>query len=72
MRWFQVLERKALEQWEKYTTSDIVEILRVLVDIKYDRIDANFLTMVSEWFAVNLNQVGLVVSAGENEGGPGE
>jgi len=52
-----VLERKALEQWEKYTTSDIVEILRVLVDIKYDRIDANFLTMVSEWFAVNLNQV---------------
>jgi len=52
-----VLEKKGLENWEQYTTSDIIEILRVIVDIKYDRVNPNFMKMISEWLALNIHQV---------------
>jgi len=52
-----VLEKKALENWEKYDPGDILEILRVLVEIKYDSVGPNFLKMISEWLAVNIHKV---------------
>jgi hypothetical protein len=52
-----ILEKKTLENWDKFETGDIIEILRVLVEIKYDRISPSFLGMVSEWLALNIHQV---------------
>jgi len=52
-----VLEKAALENWELYEPSDMIEIIRVLVDLKYDTVTPAFLTMISEWLAVNIHKV---------------
>lgn len=52
-----ILESKAVEQWQKYSSADILEILRVLVEMKYDSISPSFLKMISSWLAVNIHQV---------------
>ena len=48
---------KALEIWEQFETRDIIEILRVLTDIKYDSASQALLQMISQWLALNIHKV---------------
>jgi len=52
-----ILEKKGVERWEEYQPADVIEILRVLTEIKYDSVDKNFLGMIAEWFALNIHKV---------------
>jgi len=52
-----LLEKKALEHWERYETGDVVEMLRVLVEIKFDSVHPSFLNMISQWLGLNLHKL---------------
>jgi len=52
-----ILEKAALESWEKYEPDDMIEILRVLVEMKYDTVSPAFLNMISQWLALNIHKV---------------
>jgi len=52
-----VLEDKAVECWQQFKTGDVVEILRVLQELKYDRTSQGFMRMVSGWLALNIHTV---------------
>eukprot|EP00092_Neocalanus_flemingeri_P083580 GFUD01104916.1.p1 GENE.GFUD01104916.1~~GFUD01104916.1.p1 ORF type:complete len:670 (-),score=227.02 GFUD01104916.1:82-2091(-) len=52
-----VLEEKAGDSWQQFKTGDVVEILRVLQELKYDRISQGFMRMLSGWLAVNIHTV---------------
>jgi len=52
-----VLEEKAVECWQQFKTEDVVEILRVLQQLKYDRMSQGFMRMLSGWLAVNIHTV---------------
>jgi len=52
-----VLEEKAVECWQQFKTGDVVEILRVLQELKYDRTSQGFMRMLSGWLAVNIHTV---------------
>jgi len=52
-----ILEKKGLERWEEYQPADMIEILRVLTEIKYDSVSKNFLEMISEWLSLNIHKV---------------
>jgi len=52
-----IVEMKALEIWEQFETRDIIEILRVLTDIKYDSASQALLQMISQWLALNIHKV---------------
>jgi len=52
-----VLEEKSVECWQQFKTEDVVEILRVLQQLKYDRISQGFMRMLSGWLAVNIHTV---------------
>ena len=52
-----VLETKALDSWQNLQTGHIVEILRVLQGLQYDRVRPAFMKMVTNWVAVNIHTV---------------
>ena len=52
-----LLESKAMEQWQDFQTGDIVEILRVLHSLKYDRMDPLFMKMITRWLSVNIHKI---------------
>jgi len=52
-----VLEEKSVDCWQTFHTSHVVEILRVLQGLQYDRTGRGFMQMVSRWLAVNIHQV---------------
>jgi len=52
-----VLEQKAVECWQQFKSRDVVEILRVLQQLKYDKLSQGFMRMLSGWLAVNIHTV---------------
>jgi len=52
-----VLESKAMDSWQLFKTGDIVQILRVLQNLQYDRVRPVFMKMVTNWLAVNIHTV---------------
>merc|ERR1719457_431182 len=52
-----VIEAKALDVWESLETSHIIEMMRVMSEIKYDSINPAIPQMMSQWLALNLNQI---------------
>ena len=52
-----LLENKSMEQWQDFKTGDIVEILRVLHSLKYDRVDPLFMKMITRWLSVNIHKI---------------
>jgi len=52
-----VLEGKSKDCWQKFKSRDVVEILRVLQELKYDRINQGFMRMLSGWLVVNIHTV---------------
>lgn len=52
-----LLEERAVEHWRKLGTGDIIEILRVLTEIKYERLSPVFLRMLSGWLSLNIHKV---------------
>ena len=52
-----ILKILAVECWQQFKTEDVVEILRVLQQLKYDRISQGFMRLLSGWLAVNIHTV---------------
>ena len=52
-----LLEQKAMDQWQQFRTGDIVEMLRVLQKLKYDRVNRNFMEMITRWLSVNIHTI---------------
>ena len=52
-----LLQDKALESWQQFETGHIVEILRVLQNLKYDRVHPQFMKMVTRWLTLNIHTV---------------
>merc|ERR1719317_965088 len=52
-----VLEKKSVDCWLQFKVRDIVEILRVLQQLKYDTLSPGFLRMLSGWLVVNIHTV---------------
>jgi len=52
-----VLEKKSMDCWLKFKTRDVVEILRVVQQLNYDRMSPGFMRMLSGWLVVNIHQV---------------
>jgi len=52
-----VLEEKAVECWLDFKIRDVVEILRVLQQLKYDKMSPGFMRMLSGWLVVNIHLV---------------
>jgi len=52
-----LLEERAVEHWQKLNTRDMIEIMRVLTEIKYERLSGVFLRMLSGWLYLNIHTV---------------
>jgi len=52
-----LLQEKTMENWQRLETRHVVEILRVLQKLKYDRVNPQFLKMVTRWLSVNIHTV---------------
>ena len=52
-----VLESKAMDSWQGLKTGHIVQILRVLQGLQYDRVRPVFMKMISNWLALNIHTV---------------
>jgi len=52
-----LLEEKAVECWLQFKTRDVVEILRILQQLKYDRTSQGFMRMLSGWLVLNIHTV---------------
>jgi len=52
-----VLEEKAVECWQQFKVKDVVEILRVLQQLKYDKMSTGFMRMLSGWLVLNIHLV---------------
>ena len=52
-----LLETKAMEHWQQFKTGDIVQILRVLQSLKYDRVNTLFMKMITRWLSVNIHTI---------------
>eukprot|EP00088_Acartia_fossae_P006115 TRINITY_DN1279_c0_g1_i4.p1 TRINITY_DN1279_c0_g1~~TRINITY_DN1279_c0_g1_i4.p1 ORF type:complete len:716 (+),score=170.02 TRINITY_DN1279_c0_g1_i4:592-2739(+) len=52
-----IIEKKAMNVWEQYDTGHIIEIMRVLTELKYDKISPDILKMISQWLALNIHKV---------------
>jgi hypothetical protein len=53
-----VVEKKAMDVWETLETSHIIEMMRVICEIKeqYDSVSPELLQMISQWFALNIHK----------------
>ena len=45
--------------WESLETAHIIEMMRVISEIKYDSINPAIPQMMSQWLALNLNKVNI-------------
>ena len=54
-----MIEKKALDVWESLETAHIIEMMRVISEIKYDSINPAIPQMMSQWLALNLNKVNI-------------
>jgi len=52
-----VLESKAMDSWQLFKTGHIVEILRALQALQYDRVRPVFMKMISNWLVVNIHNI---------------
>lgn len=52
-----LLEERAVEHWQMLNTGDMIEIMRVLTEIKYERLSGVFLRMLSGWLSLNIHTV---------------
>jgi len=52
-----LLETKAMEHWQQFKTGDIVQILRILQSLKYDRVNPLFMKMITRWLSVNIHTI---------------
>merc|ERR1712080_586754 len=49
-----MLEERALEHWQNLRTCDVIEIIRVLTEVKYERVSSVFLRMLSGWVTLHI------------------
>jgi len=49
-----MLEDRAMEHWKNLRTCDVIEIFRVLTDLKYERVSPVFLRMLSGWVTLHI------------------
>ena len=56
-----IIEKKAMNVWEQYDTGHIIEIMRVMTELKYDKISPNILQMISQWLALNIHKARIIV-----------
>lgn len=49
-----MLEERAMEHWQKLRACDVIEIFRVLTELKYERVSPVFLRMLSGWVTLHI------------------
>jgi len=52
-----LLETKSMDQWQTFKTGHVIQVLRVLQNLKYDRVNPLFMKMLTKWLAVNVNKI---------------
>jgi len=50
-----LLEERAMEHWQQLRTCDVIEIFRVLTELKYERVSSVFLRMLSSWVSLHIH-----------------
>ena len=52
-----LLEERCMQNWSKLKTGHILNIFRVLTELKYDRVSPAFLRTISGWLALHIHTV---------------
>merc|ERR1712012_977059 len=52
-----LLEERCMQNWKELQTGDILNIFRVLTELKYDRLSPAFLRTLSGWLALHIHTV---------------
>lgn len=55
---FRLAEEKAIQNWQYLATSHVIEIFRVLTQLKYERVKPELLRTLSGWFTLNIHSLG--------------